>query len=81
MELTHDFGFAEQAPVGIHENLREVEEEGGGRGLVVVAVAGMEGGQAGGSWVLYKEVRTPNSQYQWDFLRISDPLDHLHQIK
>lgn len=53
---------------------------GGGRGMVVVAVAGVEGGWAGSGWVLYKVVRTPNSQYQWDFLRrISDPLDH-HQI-
>ena len=40
---------------------------GGGRGMVVVAVAGVEGGWAGSGWVLYKVVRTPNSQYQWDF--------------
>jgi hypothetical protein len=63
-------------------SMREEEEEGeeGGRVVVVVAVAGVEGGEAGGGWVLYKEERTPNSQYQWDFLRrISDPLDHPHQ--
>ena len=31
--------------------------------------------------MLYKVARTPNLQYQWDFLRrISDPLDHLHQV-
>jgi len=44
------------------------EREGGGE-VVVVAVAGVEGGRAGRGWVLYKEVRTPNSQFQWDFLR------------
>jgi len=27
MEMTHDFGFAGQTPVGIHEYSREEEEE------------------------------------------------------
>ena len=81
--MSHNFGLAVQAPVGIHESWKgvEEEEEEGGRGkVVVVAVAGVERGRPGTGWVLYKEVRTPNSQFQWDFLRwISDPLDH-HQI-
>ena len=72
MEIAHDFGFAVQAPVGIHEE--EAGEEVGGESVGRRRCSGMEGERAGGGWVLYKEVRTPNSQYQWDFLRrISDP--------
>jgi len=68
--MSYDFGFAVQAPVGIHEPWRvEGGGGGGGREVVVVAVAGVERGRAGSGWVLYKVVRTPNSQFQWDFLR------------
>ena len=51
--------------------------EGGGGGgggeeederPVVVAAAGEGGERDGIGRELYKEVRTPNSQYQWDFL-------------
>ena len=67
--MSHNFGFAVQAPVGIHEPWREevVVVEGGRGEVVVVAEAGVERGRAGSGWVLYKEVRTPNSQFQWDF--------------
>lgn len=41
MEIAHDFGFAVQAPVGIHEE--EAGEEVGGGALVVVAAAGWRG--------------------------------------